>query len=82
MSHTLTISDDLYTRLEATARRQGVSIEELLQRWPLSDQSAWDRELRARQEAVERSRALFAELEARYGAFPDSTDLIREDRAR
>jgi hypothetical protein len=82
MSHTLTISDDLYARLETTARQQGVSIEELLQRWPLSDQTDWDRDLRARRDAVQRSRELYAELAARYGSFPDSTDLVREDRAR
>ncbi len=82
MSHTLTISDDLYARLETAARRQGVSVEEILHRWPLPPQDEGDGDLRARRDAVRRSRELYAELEAHHGTFPDSTDLLRDDRAR
>lgn len=77
MSQTLTIPDDLAER----ARRHGVSIENLLRAWP-RDTSADKRaehetgmELRARQDAVQRSITLYEHLAARYGAFPDSTDL-------
>jgi hypothetical protein len=82
MSHTLTISDDLYAQLGTIADQRGMSIEELLRRWLLTDQDQRDGDQRARQVAVQRSRELYAELEARYGTFPDSTDLLREDRAR
>jgi hypothetical protein len=38
MSHTVTISDDLYSRLEATARRRGLgNVEQLLEMLPTSD---------------------------------------------
>lgn len=76
MSHTITISDDLFTRLEATARQRGISIEELLRSWPLPDQTP------APRDALARAAALGAALAARYGMMPDSTDLIRDDRAR
>ena len=33
MSQSLTISDDLLTRLEGTARRRGLSVEQLLETW-------------------------------------------------
>jgi hypothetical protein len=33
MSHTLTIPDDLYHRLDAEARAQGLTIEQLLRAW-------------------------------------------------
>ena len=77
MSHTLTISDELYTRLATTARQQGVSIEELLERWPHPSQSDESAELRARREAFDRIAALSAELSARYGEMPL---LLRERR--
>lgn len=87
MSQTLTISDDLYARLETTARQQGVTIEELLRAWPINDQvdqggDDASAELHRRREAVARMDATRAALAARYGEMPDSVPLIREDRAR
>lgn len=86
MSQTLTIPDDLYARLESTARRRGVTIEELLSAWPINDQdrdnSDVSEELRRRRVAVARIDATRAEFAARYGEMPDSTAMIREDRAR
>lgn len=76
MSHTITVSDDLYRHLETTARQQGVSIEELLRSWPLPDQTPTPHD------ALARAAALGEELSARYGMMPDSTALIRDDRAR
>jgi len=82
MAQTLTISDDLYTDLDEAARRRGVSIEELLRTWQATDPScSIDAEIR-RRAAFARVAALGDELSARYGAMPDSTELIREDRAR
>lgn len=84
MSQMLTIPDDLYARLEESARRRGVTIEELLSSWPIDDQGGdvEDAELRRRRDAVARIDTTRAALAARYGEMPDSTDLIREDRAR
>ena len=80
MSRTITIADDLYERLDAAARARGLSIDQLLRSWPADDQAA------ARQnhgaDALERVAVLVDELSRRYGEMPDSTELIREDRAR
>jgi hypothetical protein len=39
MSQTLTISDDLYSRLDAAARRRGLNnVEQLLETWPGADE--------------------------------------------
>jgi hypothetical protein len=78
MSRTLTIPDALYTRLESTARARGFSsIEQLLEVWQSHEDT-----LRHRQEVVARIDALRERLFATYGTFPDSTEGIREDRAR
>lgn len=78
MSKILTISDDLYTRLETAARQRGLSrVEDLLEAW-----QATEDEGRQRAQAVERIDALRARLFATYGEMPDSVELIREDRAR
>ena len=76
MSQTLTIPDELYASLDEAARARGMSIAELLRAWQAYDQAA------ASREALARVAALGEELSARYGLMPDSTDLIREDRAR
>lgn len=78
MSQSLTISDELYARLQAAARQRGLSsVQELLESWnpdgePLSERSR----------AVDRIDALRQRLLAIYGEMPDSTALVREDRAR
>lgn len=87
MSQALTISDDLYAHLKNTAQSRGVSIEELLRTWQNTDRGSEEEvdaetELRRRRMAVKRIATTRAELIARYGEMPDSTDIIREDRAR
>lgn len=82
MSRTLTISDELYARLDARARQQRVSIEDLLSSLQGQGEDDVAMELRRRRAAVARIEATRAELAARYGEMPDSVELIREDRAR
>ncbi len=78
MTRTLNISDTLHERLEAAAHRRGLnSVEQLLELWQASEE-----ELDRRQEAVRQIDALRERLFARYGEMPDSTILVREDRAR
>jgi t-SNARE complex subunit (syntaxin) len=82
MSQILTISDTLYTRLEAAARVRGLSsIEELIDQLIEMWQARTD-ELRRRQEVVRRIDALRERLFATYGEMPDSVELIRADRER
>jgi hypothetical protein len=78
MSRTLTISDELYARLESEARKRGVeTIEELLDLLQLLETDLAPRENVVRQIDLLRDR-----LFARYGEMPDSVELLREDRAR
>jgi hypothetical protein len=78
MSQTLTISDALYVRLEASAHMHGLtSIEQLLEAW-----QAREDELLRRQDVVRRIDALRERLFATYGELPDSVAFIREDRER
>jgi hypothetical protein len=78
MSRTLTISDALYDRLEASAHMHGMTgIEQLLEAW-----QAREDELLRRQDVVRRIDALREQLFATYGGLPDSVPFIREDRER
>jgi hypothetical protein len=78
MSQTLTISDALYVRLEASAQMRGMtSIEQLLEEW-----QAREDELLRRQDVVRRIDSLRERLFATYGELPDSVAFIREDRER
>ena len=78
MSRTLTISDELYQRLEAEARARGLnSVEELLEQWERKEVS-----LDRRAEVVRRINQLRESLCAKYGQMADSTELLWEDRAR
>jgi hypothetical protein len=78
MSRTLTIPDALYLRLESIARARGLSsIEQLLEMWQTRED-----DLRYRHEVVTQIDALRERLFATYGMFPDSTESVREDRAR
>lgn len=78
MSQTLMLTDTLYARLEATARRRGLpSIERLIEVW-----QAQDDELLQQQEVIRRIDALRERLFATYGAMADSVDLLREERSR
>jgi len=82
MSRTITVSDELYARLEEAARRRGViGVEQLLEN--VADPPAPDAdELRRRGEVVAAIDAHRAEMLQKYGVMPDSTELIREDRER
>ena len=78
MGKTLVISDELFEKLEAAARRRGLaSVEQLLEKWQASEV-----ELYRRREAVRRIDAVREKLRETYGEMPDSTPLIREDRER
>ena len=78
MSRTLTISDELYARLETEARLRGLgSVERLLEALGQNEN-----DLARREETVRRIDDLRGRLYAQHGELPDSTDLIREDRAR
>jgi hypothetical protein len=78
MSRTLTISDDLYARLEEEARTRGLdSVERLLEEWRHAEA-----DLNQRQDVVRRIDDLRGRLFAKYGEMPDSVELVREDRAR
>jgi hypothetical protein len=78
MSRTVTISDALYDRLEASAHMHGMtSIEQLLEAW-----QAREDELLRRQDVVRQIDALRERLFASYGELPDSVAFIREDRER
>ena len=78
MSHTLTISDTLYTRLEQAARERGFqSIEQLLEAW-----QAIDTERQQRQRIVRQIDQVREQMSTIYGEMSDSVELLREDRAR
>ncbi|MFN3649268.1 MAG: hypothetical protein ACK47B_06770 [Armatimonadota bacterium] len=78
MSQSVTISDELFQRLELAARRRGLaSVEELLAQWQARDQA-----LEERFEAVERLDRVREEIRNTYGEFPDSVTSLREDRVR
>lgn len=78
MSRTITISDELYARLEAEARARGLSnIERLLEE---RQQSKYD--LNDRQRVVKRIDDLRERLFIKYGEMPDSVELLRADRNR
>ena len=78
MSRTLTISDELYARLESEARDRGLkSVEELLDRL-----QTLETDIAHRKDAVRQIDLLRERLLARYGQLPDSVELLREDRAR
>jgi hypothetical protein len=78
MSQTLSLSDELYRRLEQAARRHGLAgIEQLLEEWDAQEQ-----DLGRRSQVVQQVDALRAQLLATYGEMPDSAALIREDRER
>ena len=78
MSKTLSISDDLYERLESVARQKGLNnIEQLLESWQIAEDT-----LHKRQVTVDKIDTLRKRLFHTYGQMPDSVDLVREDRAR
>ncbi len=78
MSRILTVSDELYARLEAEARARGLSsIERLLEEWEQNEADS-----ARRKEVVNSIDDLRERLYAKYGEMTDSTEAGREDRAR
>jgi predicted CopG family antitoxin len=78
MSRTITISDDLYARLEAEAHARGLnSVERLLEERLRSRFNLTDR-----QNVVRKIDDLRERLFVKYGEMPDSVELLREDRNR
>ncbi|CAN5164186.1 MAG: hypothetical protein ACR2GW_12645 [Pyrinomonadaceae bacterium] len=76
MSRTITISDELYARLEAEARARGLnSIEHLLE-----EQGQNKSDLTQRRNLVKRIDDLRERLFIKYGEMPDSAELLRADR--
>lgn len=78
MNRTLTISEPLFTKLEASSLRRGLSnIVELLELWLRHEEERYQR-----QQAVKQIDALRERLRATYGEMNDSVELIRQDRGR
>ncbi len=77
MSRTLIISDELYARLEKEARMRDLSIERLIEEWERNEAN-----LLRRKDVVHEIDDLRERLYSKYGEMIDSTDLVREDRAR
>lgn len=75
---TLTISSDLYHRLQTGAATRGVSIEQLV----AQAVDEWERELNRRAEVGREIDEIYEQMRAKYGLMPDSAELIREDRER
>jgi hypothetical protein len=81
MNHTLTISENLYSRLLSESQARGLSIEELVEK-AIDEWESQDAELKRREEAVDRIVALRERMRVKYGMMPDSVELIRQDRER
>lgn len=77
MSRTLTISDELYSRLEQEAQSRGLSIERLIEEWERNEAA-----LLRRKRVVREIDDLRERLFSKHGEMPDSSDLLRADRAR
>ena len=77
MSRTLTISDELYGRLEKEAQNRGLNIEHLIEEWERTEAA-----LLRRKGVVGEIDDLRERLSSKYGEMRDSSDLVREDRAR
>ena len=77
MSRTLTISDELYARLEKEAQLRGLSVERLIEEWERHETN-----LLQRQDVVREIDSLREHLFLKHGEMPDSSELVREDRAR
>jgi hypothetical protein len=78
---TLTISSDLYQRLQVGAQLRGVSVEQLVAQ-AVDEWERRDAELKRRAEAVDEANQIYERMRAKYGQMPDSAELIREDRER
>ena len=82
VSRTITVSDELYARLEEAATSGGLDgvvplLEQLEDMQRLADEA-----LKRRRETVEWIDDLRARMFEKYGEMPDSVGLLREDRER
>jgi hypothetical protein len=78
MSHTLTLSDELYHQLEVEAQNRGLdSVERLL-----AEIGSTEELRQERRETVRRIDSLRERLRKEYGELPDSMELLRADRSR
>jgi hypothetical protein len=75
LSHHLTISNELYERLDAEARHRGLDDVEGL----LAEIAAG---AGGRRDALRQIDDLRERLRTKYGELPDSVELLRDDRAR
>lgn len=76
MERTITVSETLYRRLNASVKARGLTtIEQLLEQWQLRED-----ELRRREDIVRRIDNLRERIFQTYGVMEDSVDLVREDR--
>ncbi len=83
MSVTITVSEETYHKLKASAQIRGKkSVENLLEEW--EDEQAVERqnELRRRKQVGKEIREFQKKMEDKYGIMPDSAELVREDRER
>ena len=78
---TLTISEDLYYRLQSGAQSRGLSVEQLVEQ-AVEEWERNDVELQQRRQLVAEIRSLQAQIAAEHGQMPDSVELLREDRER
>lgn len=78
---TLTISSDLYHRLQVGAQMRGLSVEQLVAQ-AVDEWERRDAELQRRAEAVDEANRIYERMRAKYGQMRDSAELIREDRER
>jgi len=78
MSQTVTISDNLYRRLETEVQRRGLHrIEDLLELWTPLDTNELQR-----REVVRQIQDFRERMRMQYGEAIDSVELIRADRMR
>lgn len=78
MQHVLTISEELYQKLQSSAQENGLSsIEKLLENWQKRESA-----LKQQQVLVQPIVALRTRIQNSSNLFPDSVALLREDRER
>ena len=77
MSKTIDIPDEVYSRLEAEAARRGLGdVVQLLEAVSSAVPNV------QRSSVFDEIHVFRERLRAKYGTFPDSVELIREDRER
>lgn len=83
MSVSITVSEETYNKLKASAQVRGKeNVEQLLEDWEDEQAIEWQKELDRRKEVGNKIKAFREKMYEKYGVMPDSTELIREDRQR